>query len=68
MYVIDAVKQQLTCSSHGLKKAASAAVPFTQQDQGPGIDDLLSRKQDYFYQIFLDDLLTICKESLYIKR
>lgn len=63
-----AVKQQLTCSSHGLKKAASAAVPFTQQDQGPEIDALLSRKQDYFYQIFLDDLLTICKESLYIKR
>lgn len=33
LYAIDAVKQQLTCSSCDLKKAASAAVPFTQQDQ-----------------------------------
>lgn len=39
-YTIDSTKQQLTCSSRDLKKAASAAVPFTQQGQASGVDYL----------------------------
>lgn len=40
LYSIDATKQQLACSTCDLKKAASDAVPFTQQGQASGLDSV----------------------------
>lgn len=40
LYTIDSTKQELTCSSRDLKKAASAAVPLTHQGQASGVDYL----------------------------